>query len=311
MTLLELRYLVALAQTHHFGRAAELCGVSQSNLSMAIRKLEESLGVLLFERSKNGICATDMGVQIIAQAQRVIAQTDTITALADADKNQLSGSLTIGSIFTLGPYLLPPLIPQLKLFANNLQLMLYEGYLADLQQKLRYAELDAILVSQAFSEPDIVTQKVYTEVMQVVMPPNHPLAAKKMISVQDLRDQPFLLLNAKQCLREQMLAAFTPNDDKMIECSSLETLRHMIALGVGVSILPVSATHSPLYSQQALATRPLVTNPQRNIFLAWRASFPRHKAIDVLKRAIQMSVWQFTTAADDQSSGLLVENNNW
>ena len=158
MTLIELRYLVAVAETRHFGRATESFNVSQSTLSMAVRKLEEDLGVLLFERSKSGIRITQMGEQIIAQARNVLKQADTIIALADADKHQLSGELKLGAIFTLGPYLLPPLIPSLRLIASQLTLSCYEGYNSDLRHKLRTSELDAILISQPFTETDMRPQ---------------------------------------------------------------------------------------------------------------------------------------------------------
>lgn len=311
MTLIELRYLVTLAQTQHFGRAAGQCNISQSALSMSVRKLEEDLGVLLFERNKSGIRATQMGEQIIAQAQRVVAQADAITALAAADKDQLAGELKIGAIFTLGPYVLPQLIPSLKLIANQLSLYCYEGYSTDLRQKLRAGELDAILISQPFTEADIVSQEIYSEPLQLVIPPNHALAAKNTIAIDDLKEQTFLLLSEKQCLRTQMLAAFPDALNNSIECSSLDTLRHMIAQGLGISILPSSTTSSVLFSSQALVTRPLQTNPKRNISLAWRASFPRHKAIDAVRRAIQTCSWQFTTAHDNIGSGLLVENTRW
>jgi LysR family hydrogen peroxide-inducible transcriptional activator len=187
----------------------------------------------------------------------------------------------------------------------------YEGYNNDLRQKLRAGELDAILISQPFTEADIVTQEVYTEPLQLVVPPKHALAAKITVSLDDLNDQTFLLLNEKQCLRAQMLSVFPAAVNNSIECSSLDTLRHMIAQGLGISILPSSATSSALFSSQALVTRPLQSNPKRKISLAWRASFPRHKAIDAVRRAIQASSWQFTTANQSVGSGLLVENATW
>ena len=311
MTLIELRYLVTLAQELHFSRAAVHWGVSQPTLSMAMRNLEQDLGVLLFERNKSGIRPTAMGEKIIAQAQRVVAQADNIMALAEADKNQLSGELKVGAIFTLGPYLLPQLIPSLKLIANQLSLSCYEGYNNDLRHKLRTSELDAILISKPFKEADVVTQEIYGEPLQLVMPSNHALAAKKIIALDDLREQTFLILSEKQCLREQMLSVFEPAIQNRIECSSLDTLRHMIAIGLGISILPSSATHSALFSSQTLVTRPLQTNPVRKISLAWRASFPRHKAIDAVRRAIQVNTWAFTTAHDTSGSGLMVENQSW
>jgi LysR family transcriptional regulator, hydrogen peroxide-inducible genes activator len=311
MTLMELRYLVAVADTRHFGRAAEQFNVSQSTLSMAVRKLEENLGVLLFERSKSGINPTQIGAQIIVQAQRALTQADSIIRLADAGKHQLSGELRLGAIFTLGPSLFPQLIPSLKLIANQLTLNCYEGYNSDLRLKLRSSELDAILISQPLVEADIVTQEIYSEPLQVVMPPNHALAAKKTIALDDLYEQPFLLLNQKQCLREQVLAVFEPSAKNAIECSSLDTLRHMIAIGLGISILPSSATNSAIFSSQALVTRPLQTHPVRKICLAWRASFPRHKAIDAVRRALQVNSWHYTTGQNITGPGLLVENQSW
>lgn len=314
MTLIELRYLVVLAQEQHFGRAAALCCISQPTLSMAIRKLEAQLGVLLFERSKSGIRATDMGVQIIAQAQRVVAQADAITALAQADQGQLSGDFNLGAIFSLGPYLLPQLIPQMRLLAGHLRLQTYEGYSADLRQKLANSSLDAIIVSLPFNEPDVVTQELYTEPLMLVMPASHSLASKAVISSQDLEGQSLLLLSEGHCLRDQVLAACSQlsiDATSSIETSSVETLRHMIAIGLGVSLLPSSAVASALYAPQALAARPLISAPVRRLALAWRASFPRHKAIDLLRRAIQTCSWQFTTAIASEGQGLLVENQSW
>lgn len=313
MTLTELRYLVALAEQQHFGRAAEICCVSQPTLSMAIRKLEENLEVLLFERSKSGIRATTMGEQIIAQAQRIVAQADAITALAEADKDQLGGDLKLGAILSLGPYLLPQLIPQLRLIAKSLRLDLYEGYTEDLRNKLRAGELDAILVAQPFSEQDIVTQDLYYEPLLLVMPPMHSLAARNQISVNDLNGQTFIVLKDGHCLREQMLAIFPQLQNEgganIIESSSVETLRHMVAIGLGVSVLPSSAAISS--TAHALTARPLQSAPTRKIALAWRASFPRHKAIDAVRRAIQTCSWQFTTTHNTGDQGLLVENSNW
>jgi LysR family hydrogen peroxide-inducible transcriptional activator len=207
--------------------------------------------------------------------------------------------------------LLPQLVPSLGLIANELKLVCFEGYNHDLRRQLRTSELDAILISQPFMEADIVTQEIYRESLQLVMQPNHPLAAKNNLALADLRGHTFLVLGKKQCLSEQMRSVCEPVAKEIVECSSLETLRHMIAIGLGISLLPVSAINSSVYSQQALTARPLQTNPTRNILLAWRASFPRHRAIDAVRRAIQASSWQFTTANQTSSSGLLVENDSW
>ena len=312
MTLVELRYLVTLAEQKHFGRAAELCHVSQPTLSMAVRKLEENLGVLLFERSKSGIRATTMGTQIIEQARRVMAQVSVISAIADAGKDQLIGELRLGSIFTLGPYLLPQLISQLRINASGLRLNLYENYKDELRKRLCASELDAILVSLPFAEPDIVIQELFEEPLLAVMPPNHVLAAQAIVDPADLIKHPFLLLTKGHCLRENVLGVCPSLDDpertNVLESSSLETLRHMVATGLGVSILPSSAITSSLYTN-AFVARSLHGMPTRKLALAWRASFPRHRAIDALRKAIQTCCWQFTTGHDNTGQGLLVENN--
>jgi LysR family transcriptional regulator, hydrogen peroxide-inducible genes activator len=311
MTLTELRYLTVLGREQHFGRAAEACGVSQPSMSMAIRNLEKSLGVLLFERSKSGISPTDMGTQLIAQAGRVLAQVDAITALARADKDQLNGSLRLGAPASLAPYLFPPLIPQLRLMAPGLELALSEANTADLAQQLREGLLDAVLVTQPLATSEVVVQELYREPLVAVMPANHALAARRQLTAEDLSSQTLLLPPCGSCLRDQLLvlcpdAVGRPGS---IDTSSLETLRHMVAIGLGVSLLPLSATASAVYS--GLVARSLQPTPTRSVSLAWRTSFPRHKAIDLVRRAIQTCSWQFTTGQDDAQTGLLVDNNSW
>jgi LysR family hydrogen peroxide-inducible transcriptional activator len=308
MTLTELRYLAVLGRERHFGRAAEICGVSQPSMSMAIRNLETSLGVLLFERSKSGISPTAMGEQLIAQAGRVLAEADAITTLVRADKDQLSGALRIGAAPSLAPYLLPQLVPQLRLVAPGLQPVFREADSAELGLLLRQGELDAVLMTQA----DVVTQELYREPLVAIMPPSHSLAARQQLNLRELSIQPFVL-PPEGCLRDQLLALCPELVDapNTLESSSLETLRHMVAIGLGVSLLPISATASTVYSSQGLVARPLQSAPSRCISLAWRASFPRHKAIDLLRRAIQTCSWQFTTGQGAGAAGLLVDNNSW
>lgn len=316
MTLIELQYLVTLAEELHFGRAATRCYVSQPTLSMAVRKLEQDLGVLLFERNKSGIRMTSMGEQIIVQARQVIDRTITIKALAEASKDQLSGTLTIGVIPTLAPYLLPSLIPQLHIMASKLNLVVHEGCDADLRQKLRLGVLDVALVSQPFRDTDVLTQDFFEEPLVMLMPIKHPFAARQTICPIDLREQDFLLLGVGHCLRDQVLAVFSSlaegDKPRFIEVCSLETMRNMVMAGLGITIMPVSAVNSALYSANLLVARALAAPvPVRIIALAWRASFPRHKAIDVLRRAVQICTWQFTTEHDSSRQGLLVENDNW
>lgn len=300
MTLTELRYIVTLAQEQHFGRAADRCYVSQPTLSIAVKKLEDELGVALFERTKSRVQPTPLGEQIVAQANLVLEQTAAIKDLADAGKDQLSSPLSVGAIFTIGPYLLPKFIPHLQQLASKMPLYVEEGYTHNLRKKLRNGELDVIIIALPFVEPDVVTQALYEEPFVVLMPKDHPLAAKGAIDPLDLNSEQLLLLGEGHCFRDQVLttcpslqqgaesSANSSNVRTAAEGSSLETLRHMVASGLGLTILPASAAESSLYSSEVLVTRPFTEpSPSRTVALAWRASFPRHKAIDALRSAIK------------------------
>lgn len=308
MTLTELRYIVILSEEQHFGRTAERCHVSQPTLSIAVRKLEEELGVELFERTKTKVVVTLLGEKIVAQARLLLANTAVIKSLADAGKDQLSSPLALGAIFTMAPYLLPQLIPHLKKQAPDMPLYVQEDFTANLRKKLRNGELDLILVSLPFSESDVVTQELFEEPLVVVMPQAHPLAHKAEIVPADIARADLLLLGEGHCLREQVLAlnpqwqqaGDEPYQRYSAEGNSLETLRYMVAAGLGLGILPRSAAEASLCAAHRLVARPLVGG-SRKLALAWRASFPRHKAIDVLRKAIQTcsgAYWNFTTEPD-------------
>ena len=298
MTLTELRYIVMLAKEQHFGRAAERCFVSQPTLSIAVKKLEDELGVALFERTKSRVQPTPVGEQIVIQAQQVIEQTSAIRDLANSGKDQLSSPLSVGAIFTIGPYLFPHLIPQLQQVASQMPMVIEEGYTATLRTRLRNGELDVVILSLPFSEPDVVTQPLYQEPFAVLLPPTHRLAAKTSIQPEDLDHENLLMLGEGHCFRDQVLE-FCPNLRRSVEDnnspvrtaaegSSLETMRHMVASGLGITILPYSATLNTQYDASALVTRQFDSSgPTRTVALAWRASFPRHKAIDALRQAIQ------------------------
>lgn len=296
MTLTELRYIVTLAQEQHFGQAADRCNVSQPTLSVAVKKLEEELGVSLFERSKTRVQPTPMGEQIVVQAQNVLEQASVIKDIASAGKDQLGSPLKVGAIFTIGPYLFPRFIPALQDIAPKMPLLVEEGFTATLRQQLRKGELDVIIVALPFTEADVVTQALYDEPFVVLLPANHTLAAKAELVPDDLSDENVLLLGEGHCFRDQILQAL-PNiktaaadDSGNIRTapagSSLETMRHMVASGIGITILPESAAGSN-YAPDTLVTRPLAEiHAKRTVGLAWRASFPRHKAVDVLRKAI-------------------------
>lgn len=322
MTLTELRYIVALAQEQHFGRAAERCHVSQPTLSIAVKKLEEELDATLFERGKQGILPTPLGQRIVAIANQVLEQTARIRDVAEADKDQLSGPLALGTLPTIGPYLLPQFIPLLQETAPSLSLYVEEGTQSALAGKLRNGDLDAILITAPFVETDVVTQPLFDEAFVALLPAKHRLAGKAEISAEDLDPAEVLLLREGHSFREQVLTAFPHLQPQvgegaraLVQGGTLETLRHMVASGLGVTILPQAAAEAPLYAPDLLVTRPFAAPiPKRTLALAWRVSFPRHKAIDVLRRAIQASsaaYWNYNTVRAQENPGSLIENRDW
>ncbi|WIO74379.1 LysR substrate-binding domain-containing protein [Porticoccaceae bacterium LTM1] len=299
MTLTELRYIVTLAQEQHFGRAADRCHVSQPTLSIAVKKLEQELGIELFERTKNSVRPTPTGEKVIAQAQRVLEETSAIHDIASEGHDQLITPLHVGAIFTIGPYLYPHFIPKLRKLTPQMPLVVEEGFTATLRKRLRNGELDVIIIALPFTEPDVVTQPLYEEPFVVLMPESHPLANQEFIKPQDLDNENVLLMGEGHCFRDQVLEALPnlrePKPDSTnirthTEGSSLETMRHMVASGLGISVLPMSAALGSDSYRSTLVTRPFADPvPSRTAALAWRASFPRHKAIDALREAILKS----------------------
>ncbi|WP_277052414.1 hydrogen peroxide-inducible genes activator [Zestomonas thermotolerans] len=297
MTLTELRYIVTLAQEQHFGRAAERCHVSQPTLSVGVKKLEDELGVLIFERSKSAVRLTPVGEAIIAQAQKVLEQAQGIRELAQAGKNQLAAPLKVGAIYTVGPYLFPHLIPQLHKVAPQMPLYIEENFTHVLRDKLRNGELDAIIIALPFQEADVLTMALYDEPFQVLLPAGHPWSRQETIDSSQLNDKSLLLLGEGHCFRDQVLEACPTlrrhgeegTQFTTVESSSLETIRHMVASGMGISILPLSAVESHHYAPGVFEVRPLTPPaPYRTVAIAWRASFPRPKAIDVLADSVRL-----------------------
>lgn len=295
MTLTELRYIVALAQTQHFGRAAERCHISQPTLSVGVKNLEEDLGVLIFERSKSAVRVTPVGEAIVAQAQRVLEQAHTIRELAQAGKNQLTAPLRVGAIYTVGPYLFPQMIPLLHRSAPEMPLYIEENFTHVLRDKLRNGELDVIIIALPYQDADVLTKIAYEEPFCVLLPAEHPWTQRDSIDSNMLNDKSLLLLGEGHCFRDQVLEACPTtqvgnpeNRYTTVEASSLETIRHMVASGLGVSVLPLSAVDNHRYAEGVIAVRPFTAPaPTRTVAIAWRATFPRPKAIDVLMDAIR------------------------
>ncbi len=291
MTLTEMRYFVALARERHFGRAAESCHVSQPTLSVAIKKVEGQLGVALFERNAAEVKITSVGERILVQAKRVLEEAVKLEEIAGEGRDPLSGPLRLGVIYTVAPYLLPQFIPALHKEAPSMPLFLKEDFTANLIPALKAGELDVIVIALPFQEPGLVARAAYTEPFRVVVPAAHPWAERQSIGADELESQNLLLLGQGNCFRDQVLEACprlaSGDGGASMEGSSLETIRHMVASGAGVAVMPSTAA-DPLSAQGLVAVVPFSGDaPVRRIGLVWRVTFPRPQAIDAVAAAIQ------------------------
>ncbi len=295
MTLTELRYIAALDRERHFGRAAERCFVSQPTLSVALRKFEDRLGITVFERQHGEVKPTPIGERIITQARKVLAEAQLIESIATQGQDELSGRLRLGAIYTVGPYLLPRLIPQLKRNAPGMPLLIEENFTSVLSTQLRRNELDLILIAEPFAPPGICTWPLYDEPFVVAMPPDHPWTRQASVSSAQLAEDRLLLLGPGHCFRDQVIDSCPDcmqhaDEEEQLAGSSLETIRHMVASGLGVTVLPQSSVSAETDRDQLLVTRPFRDRqPSRRISLAWRRSFPRPKAIESVHDAILAS----------------------
>lgn len=295
MTLTELRYIVALARERHFGRAAERCHVSQPTLSVAVKKLEERLEVLLFERTPGDIRLTPVGEKVCAQAEKVLVEAARVEELAQTGKDPLVGPLRLGVIYTIAPYLLPRLIPALHRLAPQMPLYLQENFTYRLAEALKNGALDAAIVAAPFAEPGIVSRALYDEPFHVALPAGHPLAAETAIDPEAIDPGQLLILGQGNCFRDQVVSACpqltAPGKlDLAEEGSSLETMRHMVASGAGIAVVPASAAASWPADDPLFVIRPFKSPaPSRRVVLAWRVTFPRPQAMDVLYQAILQS----------------------
>jgi len=289
MTLNELRYIVAVANERSFGRAAQRCFVSQPALSVAVQKLEEELGARLFERGGIEVTPTPVGGRIVEQAQKVLEEAAQIREIAQAGRNQLAGPLRLGVIYTVAPYLLPDLIPALHTRAPQMPLDLEENLTVHLEAALRSGRIDAAIIALPFAPPGIVAEYLYEEPFQVVVPQGHKWAKRKSIRPDELAAERPLLLDIGHCFREQVLEAcpeLSGADAKVARTSSLETIRNMVASGLGVSVLPRDAL-TPRYRSRLVVAVPFAhPAPSRRIALAYRKSFPRPEAIAAIVAAV-------------------------
>jgi LysR family hydrogen peroxide-inducible transcriptional activator len=289
MTLSELRYIVAVAQERNFGRAAQKCFVSQPALSVAIAKLEDELGAQLFERGKGEVGITAVGERIVEQAQRVLEEASRIKEIARAGRNQLAGTLKLGVIYTVAPYLLPDLIPRLHQIAPQMPLDIEENLTENLEVELKSGRLDAAIIALPFDPPGVITEFLYEEPFQVVVPQGHKWAKRKSVGAADLAGESAILLGVGHCFRDQVLDAcpeLNRADSHVTRTSSLETVRNMVASGLGISVLPRDAL-TPKYHSQLVVPVPFARPaPSRRVAIAHRRSFPRPEAIAAIRTAV-------------------------
>jgi LysR family hydrogen peroxide-inducible transcriptional activator len=305
MTLTELKYIVAVAREKHFGRAAEACFVSQPTLSVAIKKLEDELEIKLFERSANEVAVTPLGEEIVRQAQSVLEQAAAIKEIAKRGKDPLAGPLKLGVIYTIGPYLLPDLVRQAIDRTPQMPLMLQENFTVRLLEMLRTGEIDCAIMAEPFPDTGLAIAPLYDEPFLAAVPSSHPLAAHKTVTAEQLKQETMLLLGTGHCFRDHVLevcpefARFSSDAEgirKSFEGSSLETIKHMVAAGMGVTLVPrLSVPKDALLPRQRRRNGedhhvkyiPFDGDPpSRRVVLAWRRSFTRYEAIANLRNSI-------------------------
>ncbi len=289
MTLNELRFVVALAKARNFRKAAEVCFVSQPALSLAVKKLEDELGVLLFERNRNDVTMTAIGELVVEQATRAIEEANRVKEIARQGNNQLVGALKLGVIYSIGPYLLPEIIPYLRQSAPEMPLIVEENLTINLETQLRNGVIDVAIIALPFDIPGIKTMPLYEEEFVVVVPISHEWAKRDSISPEELADEKILLLSSGHCFSNQVMQACPrlSRNGEILQGNSLDTIRNMVASNLGLTVLPASATieryQNPLIKVVPF-TKPA---PKRQIALAWRKSYGREKAVEEIAKSIR------------------------
>ncbi len=307
MTLTELKYIVAVARERHFGKAAEACYVSQPTLSVAVKKLEEELDVKLFERSANEVTVTPLGEEIVRQAQSVLEQAANIKDIAKRGKDPLSGALKLGVIYTIAPYLLPDLVRQVIKHTPQMPLMLQENFTVKLLEMLRTGEIDCAILAEPYPDAGLASASLYDEPFLAAVPMQHALATQDSVTTEQLKKETMLLLGTGHCFRDHVLevcpefARFSSDTEgirKSFEGSSLETIKHMVAAGMGITLVPrLSVPAGALVAKSrrqadalvkylAVNDGPNVPPPARRVVLVWRRSFTRYEAIAALRNAV-------------------------
>lgn len=288
MTLSELRFVVAVARERNFRRAAEKAFVSQPALSLAIKKLEDELGVMIFERSHSDVSMTPIGEQIVEQATRTLEEAGRIKEIARQGNNQLAGALKLGVIYSVGPYLLPQIIPALRVSAPEMPLDVEENLTAHLETQLRNGVIDVAIIALPFDLPGVRVLPLYQEQFVVAVPAQHPWAQRSHIASEELSDEKVLLLNSGHCFSNQVLQACPDLSRKgeVLQGNSLETIRNMVASNLGITVLPCSAAEQR-YINPLIKIIPFADPvPSRTIAIAWRKSYSRGQVVDKLVEAV-------------------------
>jgi LysR family hydrogen peroxide-inducible transcriptional activator len=289
MTLNELKFIVALAKSRNFRKAAEVCYVSQPALSLAVKKLEDELGVLLFERSRNDVTMTAVGELVIEQATRVIEEAKRIKEIAKQGNNQLAGPLKLGVIYSVGPYLLPEIIPALRKHAPEMPLIVEENLTSNLEAQLRSGVIDVAIIALPFELSGVITMPLYEEEFVVVVPSTHEWSNQEEVDASSLADEKVLLLNSGHCFSNQVVQAcpsLTRNGE-VLQGNSLDTVRNMVASNLGITVLPMSATISRYQNPLVKAIPFKRPAPTRQIALAWRKSYGRVQAVEEIAKSIR------------------------
>ncbi|OWS71132.1 LysR substrate-binding domain-containing protein [Polynucleobacter campilacus] len=298
MTLTELRYIVAVARERHFGRAADACFVSQPTLSVAVRKLEEELNTQIFERTNTEVSMTSLGALIVDQAQRVLEEANSLKHLAMHGQDPLSGPLRLGAIYTIAPYLLPSLVRIARKRLPNVPLFLEENFTVRLLEILRQGALDCLVLAEPFASAGLNQIDLYDEPFLVAVPKGHPWEFRTSIPHRELKEQNTLLLGTGNCFRDHVLgvcpelnrfgSGATLGEQRSFEGSSLETIRKMVASGIGISVMPRTSVADPEAADQLIRYIPFEDPiPTRRICLVWRKNFPRAAAMEELAKVIR------------------------
>lgn len=308
MNLQDLRYLLAVAEHQHFGRAARACGISQPTLSVQIRKLEELLGLVLFERASKTVTPTAACGRLIGHARAAVAEAEAILSVARTLRDPLAGRFRLGIIPTLAPYLLPLVFAPLRDALPGLEIEPWEDQTSALLDRLRAHELDAALLATAVDGPDLMSQPLFIEPFLAALPPDHPLAGQAVVAEADLAPD-ILVLADGHCLRDQVLAVCGHNGGQIggqfgaqvgalggaLRAASLPTLLNMVAAGYGTTLIPGLAAGAA--EDAGIVLRPLAARASRTIRLAWRTHFPRRAAVESVGEVLAMRLRGFAKSA--------------